>query len=90
MFFMGDNIEVIVHAYPFDCRTYIGFDVRELIWSQTERMTIEEFFKRFPEEASCIQHVSALEEANGLSCLACYSKRMSWLSTCARWGVLGL
>ena len=50
------------NVYPFDCRTYIGFDVRELIWSQTEWMTIEEFFIRVPDEASCIQHKRAFEK----------------------------
>ena len=48
-------------------------------------MTTQEFFKRFPDEASCIQHMRTLREENGLTCRACDSGRMSWLSTCDRW-----
>lgn len=48
-------------------------------------MTTREFFKRFPDEASCIQHMRTLREENGLTCRACDSTRMSWLSTCNRW-----
>ena len=41
-------------------------------------MTPQEFFKRFPDEASCIHHMGTLREENGLNCRACDSKRMSW------------
>ena len=51
-------------------------------------MTTHEFFKRFPDEDTCIQHMKEQCEKAGIRCRSCDSSRLSWLSTCARWECL--
>ena len=52
---------------------------------KSEAMTTHEFFKRFPDEATCIQHMKKQREKAGIRCRSCDSSRLSWLSTCNRW-----
>lgn len=55
---------------------------------KSEAMTTRKFFKRFPDEATCIQHMNDQREKAGIRCRYCDSSRLSWLSTCNWWECL--
>ena len=44
-------------------------------------MTIHEFFKKFPDEASCKAHFKSQRDTKGVTCNRCQHKEHYWIST---------